>query len=922
MSNGPEYEARKNIDTLLTAAWWDIQDMSSLNIMGSFGVAVREFPLSQGNGFADYLLYVDGRAIGVIEAKKEWSTLVGVETQSLKYTTGLPEWVDSYRNPLPFSYETTGIETRFTNALEPDAKSRQVFAFHRPEFLLSLANREHQSMELMKILPPLDIKWLRKVQIEAIENLETSLRENKSRALIQMATGTGKTFTFCNIAYRLIKHTGAKRILFLVDRGNLARQTVKEFQNFSVPWDGRKFTELYNVQNMASNRIDEVAKVTICTIQRMYSMLAGVELDEENEEKSMIDFNIADLQKLPKDIAYNPTIPIESFDYIVVDECHRSIYHLWRQTLEYFDAKLIGLTATPSKQTIGFFNNNLVMEYNHERAVADGINVDFNVYKIETAIGTEGSKVESWYYIDKRDKLTRKLRYELLDDDFMYSAQDLDRSVVSIDQIRTVIRTFRDRLPTEIFPGRKETPKTLIFAKDDSHAEDIVKIIREEFGKGNDFCQKITYKTTGKKPEDLISSFRNDYNPRIAVTVDMIATGTDIKPLEIVFFMRSVKSQLLFEQMKWRGVRVIDDNDFRQVTPDAERKTHFVIVDAVGVTERDRTDTKPLDKHLTTSFEKILKVISMGNTEEDILSTLVSRLSRIGKSFTPAQNEELEAIGGIGIHALSKNIVDAMDLDFVIAKALETTVKQDASELTEDDLRKTRKELAKTALRPLYDPKYRERLIEIKKDNEQVIDSVSIDTLLFGGFSEDAKLKARGIIESFRQFIDENRDELELIRTYYDHSYQSKTTFEDVKAFSKKIESIPVLRHQSNLWRAYRTLMPEKVIESDNYTNADYISLITFTLEQIETLEPYRYRIESKFEEWMNEKTRNGIQWNSEQMEWIETMKEEISSSLSISTEDFEYGNLLKKGWIGGAYKVFGNGLREVIEEMNRELII
>lgn len=618
-------------------------------------------------------------------------------------------------------------------------------------------------------------------------------------------------------------------------------------------------------------------------------------MEEEMEEKSMIDFNMEDMLKLPEDVSYNPAIPIESFDYIVVDECHRSIYNLWRQTLEYFDAKLIGLTATPSKQTIGFFNNNLVMEYNHERAVADGINVDFNVYKIETAIGTQGSKVESGYYIDKRDKLTRQVRYELLDNDFMYSAKDLDRSVVSLDQIRTVIRTFRDKLPTEIFPGRKEVPKTLIFAKDDSHAEDIVKIIREEFGKGNDFCQKITYKTTGRKPEDLISAFRNDYNPRIAVTVDMIATGTDIKPLEIVFFMRSVKSQLLFEQMKGRGVRVIDDNDFRQVTPDADRKTHFVIIDAVGVTEQDKTDTKPLDKQPTASFEKIMKVISMGNTEEDMLSTLVSRLSRISKSFTPAQNEELEAIGGIGIHELSKNIINAIDEDIILSKTLENTGKQDIAELTEDEIRKTRKELAKIALKPLYNPVYRDRLMEIKKDNEQFIDTVSIDALIISEFSEDAKLKARGIIESFKHFIDENKDELELIKTYYNKAYKSKTTFEDVKNFAKKIDQIPALRNQSNLWRAYRTLMPEKVMESDSYTNADYISLLTFTLQYIDTLEPYRYRIESRFEQWVQEKERTGVIWTPEQREWLETIKEEISSSLSVSTEDFEYGNLLKK---------------------------
>ena len=272
-------------------------------------------------------------------------------------------------------------------------------------------------------------------------------------------------------------------------------------------------------------------------------------------------------------MAYNTAIPIETFDFIIIDECHRSIYNLWRQVLEYFDAYLIGLTATPSKQTFGFFNQNLVMEYGHEKAVADAVNVGFEVYRIRTKITEQGSTIDKGFYVDKRDRLTRRKRWELLDEDLAYEAPQLDREVVAEDQIRTVLTAFHDKLFTEIFPGRTEVPKTLIFAKDDSHAEDIVRICREVFDKGNDFCQKITYRTTGIKPADLIASFRNSYNPRIAVTVDMIATGTDIKPMEIVFFMRSVVPQGFFEQMKGRGVRVIEETALQAVTPDAKRKT-------------------------------------------------------------------------------------------------------------------------------------------------------------------------------------------------------------------------------------------------------------------------------------------------------------------------------------------------------------
>ena len=341
-------------------------------------------------------------------------------------------------------------------------------------------------------------------------------------------------------------------------------------------------------------------------------MLQGQEeFDEGNEETSQFELDTS-LVKEPLPVVYNPKIPIETFDFIIADECHRSIYNLWRQVLDYFDAFLIGLTATPTKQTIGFFNNNLVMEYGHEQAVADGVNVGFDVYRIRTRISENGATLEKdpELFIPHRDRRTRSKRYAELDDDLTYTANQLDRDVVAEDQIRLVVRTFRDRLPIDIFPGRTEVPKTLIFAKDDSHAEDITRIVREEFGKGNEFCQKITYKTTGKKPEELLSDFRTSYHPRIAVSVDMIATGTDVKPLECLLFLRNVKSAAYFEQMKGRGCRVASLDEMKSVSGDeANAKTHFVIVDAVGVSEQDKSASKPLDRQPTVPFEKIMGLV-------------------------------------------------------------------------------------------------------------------------------------------------------------------------------------------------------------------------------------------------------------------------------------------------------------------------
>ena len=287
-----------------------------------------------------------------------------------------------------------------------------------------------------------------------------------------------------------------------------------------------------------------------------------------------------------------------------------------------------------------------MQDYSHEQAVVDGVNVGYDVYRIETKITKDGAKLakEPGLFVPHRDRRTRKKKFKELDNDLTYTANDLDRDVVAMDQIRLVVRTFRDRLFTEIFPGRTEVPKTLVFAKTDLHADDIVKVIREEFGRGNDFCQKITSKTTGKKPEDLLTEFRNSYNPRIAVTVDMIATGTDVKPLECLIFMRNIKSASYFEQMKGRGCRVIKPDDLQSVTPDAKQKTHFVIVDAVGVCERDKTTTKPLDRKPSVPLDKILNTVAAGAVSDEICSTLAARLTRLDRQIGDRQRAEIASM--------------------------------------------------------------------------------------------------------------------------------------------------------------------------------------------------------------------------------------------------------------------------------------
>jgi type I restriction enzyme R subunit len=587
--SAPEARARDLIDRQLQAAGWILQHRDELSRKAGRGVAVREFPLPAGE--ADYLLFVDGRAAGVIEAKKAGTTLSGFAEQSEKYLAQLPEHLDAWADPLPFGYESTGIETLFRDLRDPKPRSRPVFAFHNPETLAEWLGQAETLRRRLQQMPPLLTAGLRGCQIEAIENLETSLAADHPRSLIQMATGSGKTFTACNFSYRLIKHAGARRILFLVDRNNLGDQTLREFQAFATPDDGRNFTSLYNVQHLQSNRIDPVAKVCITTIQRLYSMLHGEEdYDPAAEEISTFETMLGAGER-ERAVAYNPKIPIETFDFVVTDECHRSIYKVWRQVLEYFDAHIIGLTATPSQQTLGFFGRNLVMTYPYERSVADGVNVGYETYRIKTEVTEQGGRVDAGYTVGVRDRRTRMKRWQELDQDLEYKARELDRSVTTPDQIRTVLRTYRDKLKAELFPGREWVPKTLIFAKDNHHAEEITHIAREVFEQGNEFCKKITYQAA-ESPKELIKRFRTDPMPRIAVTVDMVATGTDIRPIEALIFMRDVKSEIYYEQMKGRGARIIQPSDLKQVTPDAEAKTRFVLIDAVGVT-RVRQERQP-----------------------------------------------------------------------------------------------------------------------------------------------------------------------------------------------------------------------------------------------------------------------------------------------------------------------------------------
>jgi len=932
MTLTPEQHARENIDRQLAAAGWVVQRYRDLNRHAGRGIAATEFPLITGP--CDYVLYVDGKVVGVIEAKKEGKTLTGVEPQTERYSEGLPAGIPAPIRPLPFLYQSTGVETCFTSRLDPEPRSRLVFQFHRPETLASWLAQEavylptgHRLLNLpaslrlrLRLQPELSQNGLWRVQFEAVRNLEKSLAEDRPRALIQMATGSGKTVAAIASIYRLLKHAEANRVLFLVDRSNLAKQALKEFQAFVAPDDGRKFTELYNVQRLTSNRLDPVANVCICTIQRLYSMLQGKEMPEELDEEPLAGLEA--LYKEPVPVAYNPSIPIEFFDVAFIDECHRSIYTLWRQVLEYFDAFLVGLTATPSKQTIGFFHGNLVMEYGHPQAVADGVNVDFDVFRIRTRISESGSKVEAGLWVDRRERETRRVRWERLDEDLEYTGEELDRDVIAPDQIRTVLRTYRDALPA-MFPGRKDVPKTLIYAKDDSHAEDIVRIAREEFAKGNDFAQKITYRTgsarvaervigpdgnemeqvtwksAGLSAENLLSSFRNSYDPRIAVTVDMIATGTDIKPLEVVMFMRKVRSRNLFEQMKGRGVRVIGDTDFQAVTPDGGSKTRFVIVDAVGVTELELSDTRPLERQPTVSLEKLLQALAVGNTDPDVVSSVAARLARLDRQLGKDERAMVEhAAEGRTLQSITSALIEAIDPDRI------------------EQAGKSAPALIEEACRPLAaNPALRRMLVELKRSKEQTIDHVSQDEVLEAGFSVAAKERAQSLVQSFEQYIREHRDEITALEVLYSRPYGRRLRYEDIRALADAIQAPPRQWTPERLWQAYETLFASRVRGAADRMLTNLVSLVRFAVAHDE-LVPFRDVVAERFEAWLAQQAQRGRQFSAEQRQWLEDIRDHVAANLEIAPDDFAYAPFVQRGGLGAAHRVFGAELKPLLDEL------
>ncbi len=926
-NQNPEQKARDIIDKKLRDAGWKVQKNKKKNLSAGKGVAVMEVQTSAG--FADYVLYVNRKPVGVIEAKPIESgvDLVNkVEEQSASYATSKLKYLDN--DPLPYVYESTGEVTRFTNYDDPKPRSKRVFSFHRPETFEEWQRKEQTLRGRLQNTPDLLETGLRKAQIIAIKNLENSFKKNHPKALIQMATGAGKTFTACTFVYRLLKHAKAKRILFLVDTKNLGEQAEAEFQAYQPKDDNRKFKELYNIQRLSSNFIASDSHVCISTIQRLYSILKGSELDEKSEEESHHSKEWKPKEPLP--VVYNEKYPIETFDFIVVDECHRSIYNLWSQVLEYFDSFIIGLTATPDVRTFGYFDENVVSEYTYEESVIDGVNVPFDEYVIETKIGSGGARVEAKANVKFREKLSRKERWAINDEPKRYAPNNLDKDIVNKSQIRKVIREFKRVVEQEIFSdrvdenGEFEMPKTLIFAKTDSHANDIIQIVRKEFGEGNDFCKKITDGARKDKedPKSTLNQFRNNWNPRIAVTVDMIATGTDVKPLELLLFMRNVKSANYFEQMKGRGCRTIDLDALKLVTRTARYpKQRFILVDAVGVLRNKKTTSRPMNTQKSTPLKDLLRAVTEGAEGEELFTTLADRMIRLNKLLTPEEKETVaEKANGATLPELAKKLLNAYDPDIIEERAEKLKAEQNLPSM---DMAKeqAQQELILVAVKPITG-EFSEMLENIRRVHEQLMDLENIDEVTRSEWVGISQEKATNDIQEFSEYIEAHKDEITAISFFYQQPYNRRGLSQKmVKELLKHLKANKPNLAPLHLWEAYKQLEDVKGSEPINELTA-LVALVRRVAMADSVLTTFSATVDKNFQDWMfKQNAGNSSRFTKEQTDWLRMIKNHVAGSFDMHEDDLEFTPFDAKGGRLKMKKLFGDDMNSIIKDLNEALV-
>ncbi len=833
----PEEKARQKIDQWFTDAGWKVLDREDYEPTYS-AVVIRE-GLLKGNLEADYFLFLNGKAVGVLEAKKEDidASSNKVCEQAVLYARSVPKIYQAYQKPLPFIFTSNGKELYFCDFRKQDSCFKQITTIPTPYELVKLLGIS----DYFAGLPTLRKKGLRNCQYEAVTELEKSFRSGQNRVLMVLATGAGKTYTACLAAYRMLSYTPMRRILFLVDRNNLGKQAEGEFGTFRLTENGDAFNTIFTVNRLRSASIPSDSNVIISTIQRLFSFLKGEAIedndyDDENEPAEEVT--------LPS----NPNLPHDYFDMIIIDECHRSIYGNWRKVLDYFDtARLVGLTATPIEETKKFFNYNIIVNYTLEKSIVDGVNVDCRVYRIKTQVTENGGAILEGEKVKEETRYTGEVKTISTKETKNYTNKELNRSIINPAQIKLILSTYRDVVYTELFndpqrePNLDYLPKTLIFALNEAHATNIVQIAKEVFGRTDErFVQKITY--SAGDSNELIRQFRNDKDFRIAVTCTLVATGTDVKPLEVVMFMRDVESLPLYIQMKGRGVRTIGDEQLRNVTPNAYSKDCFYLVDAVGVTEHEKTTSTATDDPTTKTItlKELLERISHGYLPDEYLKRIAATLSRIYNKADNSQRTEFARLAHDDMKELASRIYDALE-NSTLPPFIST-----------NEPNNERKGLVS----PLAHHANARRYLLILATGFVKTLLPGEDTLIYKGFSIE---EAKNTTDAFEDFCKKYYDEIEALRIIHNNDGEP-ITYSMLKDLESKLKMANNHFTSKQLWNSYAIVNPNSVRrsttkeESEALTNI--IQLVRFAFRQIERLDSIVYTSKQYFNLWLGQTQR------------------------------------------------------------------
>lgn len=899
----PEEKARVKIDRMFEEAGWQVvsRDEYTPNLTAA---AIKE-GLLKHNFEADYFLFINGKAVGVLEAKRAEIDVDcdEVKGQAEKYVNNVPPIYAAYENPLRIIYLSNGEKVLFYDYAKKDGNYIEINRIHTPKEIVDILGID----DFYAGLPTLQKKGLRQCQFDAIKGLEQSFRNGQKRALMVLATGAGKTYAACLAAYRFLSYTPMRKVLFLVDRNNLGKQAEGEFGTFRLTENKEPFNTIFGVNRLKSAKIPSDSNVVISTIQRLFSLLKGDDVDD-NDEESAFDDNEDNVVSLPT----NPLLPPDYFDLIIIDECHRSIYGNWRQVLDYFKtAKIIGLTATPIPETVAFFNDNIVVNYTLEDSIKDGVNVDHRTFRIRTEVTENGGAILQGDKTRQTTVYTGKTENVVWQENKNYTREELNRSIINPAQIKLILETYRDSVYTEMFvdpqrePNFDYLPKTLIFALNENHANNIVKIAKDVFNRHDDkYVQKITYSVGDSNA--LIRQFRNDKDFRIAVTCTLVATGTDVKPLEVLIFMRDVASEPLFVQMKGRGVRTIGDEQLRNVTPNAISKDCFYLVDAVGVTERQKSVPKPGNgpKPVPPTLKELLELLAHGNLEDDNLRMLASRLSRIHNKCTDSQREEFANLSHITMSQLATDIFNA----------LEDTSFPPFVDINEPNLER------KTLIALLINNVPARNYLLIV--NAGFINTLmpGEDNLIYSGFSRE---EAMATTSAFEEYCDEHKDEIEALRIIYNND-GAPITFKMLKDLQNRMKTFNNKFTIANLWHSYSVVDINNVAvyngadqknEKEALTNL--IQLVRFAWHKIARLESLCTGAQQRFNLWYGQMQRD---ITAEQIKLMRQIVDYIAANGTCQISDIKDYDKTFAAQLISEYKGLDKA-NEALESLSRFII-